>query len=207
VKGSGSASDRAAGAPSLATGWRGEITPLCVLIWLRLLGREATPDIDVRDRAQAKAIAEQVSAMQREFVELRIADRVRWYTNAVDRINLARTVVSAVAAAGGVVIASLTAINQKSSSGLSWQDYVVIALAVIVGIVGAIGPRIGRAQQVERYRRGGNRLRSEAWLFALGRGSYAEIEDVDEAFDVFIDRVDAIESDAIATESDITHET
>ena len=173
---------------------------------LRLLDEEITPNTDVHDPACAESIKRRVSPTKREFIELRVCARIDWYAKTINTLNHARDLVSGAVAAGGAVIAGLTAIHPKTSGGLSWQNYVVIALGVIVAILGAIGPRALRAQQVERYRRGANRLRSEAWRFALKRGPYAE-DDVEKAFSALVDKVDEIERDATATDSDITHET
>lgn len=77
----------------------------------------------------------------------------------------------------------------------------------MVGVLGAVAPRVARGEQVERYRRGGNRIRLEAWRFANRRGRYAKLDDVQQAYAALVDEIEAIENEAIATESDISRET
>ena len=64
-----------------------------------------------------------------------------------------------------------------------------------------------RVEQVERYRRGANRIRLEAWRFVGKRDRYAELDDAQEAYAAFVDAIDVIENEAIATDSDISRET
>jgi hypothetical protein len=130
----------------LIKGWSDEVPDLRVLLWLRLLSEEESPDTDVR------SLARRVPLAKRKFIELRVCARIEWYAKTINVLNHARDVVSGAVAAGGAVIAGLTAVHPKSSGGLSWENYVVIALGVLVAVLGAVGPRVLRAQQVERYR-------------------------------------------------------
>lgn len=189
----------------MLTGWAGETDSLVVLIYLRLLSREGEV-IDIRDRAEVEKIRARVPAEQRAFVELRVQARLKWYSKTVNTLNFLRDVISGTVAGAGGLIAGLSATHPSSAHGLSWQNWVAIALGIVVGVLGAISPRLTRAQQVERYRRGMNRLRLEAWRFATKRDRYADAEDVHAAYLAFVDRVEEVESEAIATEADISGE-
>ena len=170
-------SNRVRATAQTLTGWSGEIDPLVSLIYLRLLGREADR-VDILKPDEVADIRMQVSAEQRLFVERRVAARLRWYAKTVNTINFVRDFISGTIAGGGIVIAGVSATHSSPTHGLSWQNWVAIALGVIVGVLGAIAPRLARGQQVERYRRGMNRLRAEAWRFATKRGQYAELDNV-----------------------------
>lgn len=146
-------------------GWGTEIEPLCALIWLRLLGRESSTDIDLEDRQQVALLRGQVPLAQREFVERRFAGRIEFYAALTGRIALMRFFISAGVVAGGLISAALTTILHATSRGRSVSSYIVIALGVMVAFLGAVGPTIAPAQRLERFRRGMNRPRAEGLAF------------------------------------------
>ncbi len=189
----------------MLTGWTPEIGPLVTLIYLRLLEREKEY-ADIRQQDEADKIRLKVPTDQREFVQLRVAARLRWYGKTVNRLNSLRDFISGTIAGLGIVIAGISATHSSSNHGLSWQNWIAIALGVIIGVLGAISPRLARVEQVERYRRGMNRLRLEAWRFATGLGEYAKCGGVQEAYATFVDNVERIENEAIATEIDVSQE-
>jgi hypothetical protein len=190
---------------SALTGWSDEIDPLVTLVYLRLLEPDANIG-NVREEEKAEVIASRVATEQRTFVECRVRDRLRWYARTVNTINFVRDFMSGIIAGGGIIIAGVSASHPSASHGLTWQNWVAIALGVVVGVLGAIAPRVARGEQVERYRRGMNRLRLEAWRFATKRGQYARLKNIQTAFDRFVDKVEEIENEALATEVDISQE-
>ncbi len=149
---------------------------------------------------------DRVTPCQREFVELRFGIRTLWYRKAVDRLNVARAIYSGAIVAGGFLISAITAVDLPTGKSLPVTSAVIIGLGVVVGVLGAVGPQVVRAQLIERYRRGMNRLRREAWLFATRQSPYTD-QDPTVAFKLFVAKVEQIESEAIATDVDITNET
>jgi hypothetical protein len=193
---SGQESSPADETPLMLAGWTVEIDDLVTLIYLRILEREAE-FVDIKK--EADNIRKAVPADQFVFVDLRVRARLLWYSKTVNTINVVRDAISGTIAALGVIIAGVSAAHPTSTHGLSWQNWLAIALGVIVAVLGAIAPRVTRVEQLERYRQGMNRIRLEAWRFATKRDRYAKFNDAHEAYDAFVDQIEELDNEAIGT--------